>query len=228
MTEHIPPERRQPPWLIVAVGAVALGGLVLTAAGFLIDRGMQLSFDRAILLALHGGPRWLASAMIDITALGGPTVLVIVVAATLGLLAIQRHWLTAALVLGGTLSGSVVVGIAKTLVGRARPMVTDHLVAVSSPSFPSGHAANSATVYLTLALLIVQIVERRALRAYILLSTALGVTAIGCSRVYLGVHWPSDVLAGWSFGALWAIAWWATGAAIRLRRAERSVLPRRE
>jgi undecaprenyl-diphosphatase len=67
--------------------------------------------------------------------------------------------------------------------------------------------------------LLAQIVERPALRRYIGVVAALLVTAIGCSRVYVGVHWPSDVLAGWSFGALWALAWWAIGARIRLARA---------
>ena len=155
--------------------------------------------------------------MLDVTALGGVTVLVLVTALAAGFLLAARHWLTMALVLGGTISGTLLVTLVKALVGRTRPAVTDHLVQVYDASFPSGHAANSASVYLTLALLTLQITQGRAVRRYILAATALLVVAIGCSRVYLGVHWPSDVLAGWTFGALWAVAWWALGAAIRAR-----------
>ena len=224
---QIPEAIRHPPWLLIGAGAVASGILLLGLLGFLIDHGLQLNFDRAILLAvrhgtMHGapiGPAWLRLAMIDITALGGVTVLPIVVAVTAGFLAVRRLWLTMWLVLGGTITGSIAIGLVKTIVARARPELTDHLVQVSSASFPSGHAANSAIVYLTIATLIVQIVEGRGTRIYILAVTALLVTLIGVSRLYLGVHWPSDVIAGWSFGTLWALAWWALGARLRLKRA---------
>ncbi|GAA0294302.1 hypothetical protein GCM10009087_00100 [Sphingomonas oligophenolica] len=226
---QIPEAIRHPPWLMIGAAAVAVGVLLLGLVGFIIDRGLQLGFDRSILLAMrhgtmHGaalGPPWVKVAMIDVTAIGGVTVLPIIVTVTAGFLAVRRLWLTMGLVLGGTISGSIMVAIVKTLVARARPELTDHLVQVSSASFPSGHAANSAIVYLTIASLIVQIVEGRGARAYILVTTALLVTIIGVSRIYLGVHWPSDVLAGWSFGTLWALAWWSLGAWLRLRRAGR-------
>ncbi|WP_010184482.1 phosphatase PAP2 family protein [Sphingomonas sp. PAMC 26605] len=220
---------RHPPWTILAVAALGLAGGVLMLVGALIDHGLQFGFDRAILLWVRGGvahgvppgPAWLTRSILDITALGGPTVLVLVAAATAGLLIVQRHWLTLALVLGGTISGSLVVTAVKALIGRTRPAVTDHLVAAYDASFPSGHAANSACVYLTLALLLLQITEHRAVRRYGLGAALLLVAAIGFSRVYLGVHWPSDVLAGWTFGGLWAVAWWALGAALRVRVAHR-------
>ncbi|GHH18132.1 phosphatase PAP2 family protein [Sphingomonas glacialis] len=223
------PDVRHPPWTIVAVAALTGAGGALLLLGALIDRGLQFGFDRAILLWARGGvahgvppgPAWLTQSVVDVTALGGPTVLVLVAALAAGLLIVQRHWLTLALVLGGTISGSIVVTLVKALVGRTRPTVTDHLVSVYNASFPSGHAANSACVYLTLALLLLQITEHRALRRYVLGAALLLVTAIGCSRVYLGVHWPSDVLAGWTFGGLWAVAWWSLGAALRLRIARR-------
>jgi len=218
---------RHPPWLLGAAGAVALAVLFVTILGDAIEDGAQFSFDRAILLwarggSAHGapiGPVWFRAAMIDITAIGGVTVLVLMVALVAGFLALRRHWLTLALVLGGTISGSLAVTLVKNLVARPRPTITDHLVSVSTLSFPSGHAANSAIVYLTMATLLGQLVEGRAARTYLFAGTALIVTLIGVSRVYLGVHWPSDVLAGWAFGTLWAVAWWAIGAWARLRRA---------
>jgi undecaprenyl-diphosphatase len=154
-----------------------------------------------------------------VTALGGVTVLVMIVTVVTGLLATLRLWVTAALVLAATVSGSIAVEIAKQLVGRVRPQVIDHLVQISTASFPSGHSANSAIVYLTMASLLTQVIEREATRWYVLIVAVVLVTAIGISRVYLGVHWPSDVLAGWSFGTLWALAWWSIGARIRLARA---------
>ena len=220
---------RHPPWTIITFTATALAGAVLWLLGWAVSEikegELRFPFDRSILLWMRGGvahgvppaPLWLTQGMLDVTALGGVTVLVLVTGLVAGFLIASRHWLTLALVLAGTISGSLVVTLVKGLVGRVRPIVTDHLVAVYDASFPSGHAANSACVYLTLALLLLQITEGRAVKRYILAATALLVTAIGVSRVYLGVHWPSDVLAGWTFGALWAVAWWALGAAIRAR-----------
>lgn len=222
-----------PPWIFYAAGALAAAMLVIVGLGATIARGHQFAFDRAIMLAMREpgdmripeGPAWVKQAMLDVTALGGGTVLTIVVAASAGFLAMRRHWLTFALVLGGTISGSLAIGLIKSTVARDRPALIDHLVDVWSASFPSGHAANSAIVYLTLALLLMQIVEQRAARWYVVAVAALLVTAIGVSRVYLGVHWPSDVLAGWSFGTLWALGWWSIGGWIRVRRARGAPLP---
>lgn len=217
---------RHPPFLFIALAAVAGGVGILTLLGHTIDEGHQFAFDRALMLALRQpdlmtptGPVWLRQVMIDVTALGGETVLTLVVALTVGFLVAGRHLLTAALVFGGTVSGSIAVALAKQIVGRPRPALVDHLVEVGSASFPSGHAANSAIIYLTIALIVMQIVPVRRARWFLFAATILVVTVIGCSRVYLGVHWPSDVLAGWSFGSLWALAWWAIGSRIRARRA---------
>ena len=223
------PTPRHPPWPLRAAAAVAAAVLFIGVLGDAIEDGAHFGFDRAILLwarggSAHGapiGPDWFRAAMLDITAIGGVTVLVLMVVLVAGFLAIGRHWLTLALVLGGTISGSLVVTLVKNMVGRARPTITDHLVNVSSLSFPSGHAANSAIVYLTMATLLSQLVERRAGRIYLFTAAMLIVLLIGASRIYLGVHWPSDVLAGWAFGTLWAVAWWAIGAWARLRRGER-------
>lgn len=231
--QHVIHDIKHPPWTFYAAGAIAAAILIVVILGATIARGHQFAFDRAIMLSMREGhdihvpegPIWLKQAMIDVTALGGETVLTIVVTAAAGFLAVRRHWLTLALVIGGTVSGSLAVGLVKSTVGRTRPDLIDHLVNVWSASFPSGHAANSAIVYLTLALLLMQIVESRVARWYVVAVAVLLVTAIGVSRVYLGVHWPSDVLAGWSFGTLWALGWWSVGGWLRVRRAQAAPVP---
>ena len=228
----VPGNVRHPPWLLISGAALGLAILLVGAVGTLIDRGWELNVDRAIMLwtrhgSAHGvpiGPRWVRAAMVDLTALGGVTVLTAITAIAVGFLALKRLWLTMWLVLGGTVSGAIAVAVAKGIVARPRPAIVDHLVTVSSASFPSGHATSSAIVYLTLAALVMQIVPGRVVRGYIMGVAGLLVVAIGCSRVYLGVHWPSDVLTGWSFGALWALMWWGVGAWVRLSRAGRSLL----
>lgn len=223
------PDPAHPPFVLIAMAALAGAVGVLTLLGRTIAGGARFDFDTNLMLAMRqagdpaipDGPVWLKQVMVDLTALGGETVLTLAVILTAALALASRHFLTAALVVAGTASGSVAVALAKHFVGRERPALVDHLVEVGSASFPSGHAANSAIIYLTIALLAIQIVPRRAARTTILAATILLVTAIGCSRVYLGVHWPSDVLGGWSFGTLWALAWWAGAGWLRLRLTRR-------
>lgn len=198
-----------------AIAVVLVGAMLLGNPPF--------AWDRALLLALRVpgdpaqpiGPAWLREALIDITALGGVTILTLTVAVVAGLLMVERLWLSAAMVVAATLSGSILSTQAKFWVGRPRPALADHLVQVSGLSFPSGHATNSAIVYLTLASLVAQVVHGRRIRSYTFGAAILLVGAIGTSRVYLGVHWPSDVLAGWSAGTAWALLWWWLGARLR-------------
>jgi len=213
---------RHPPRLLWAAGIAALAVAMVLLTGVIIGR-RPFAFDRAILLALRVpgdtgtpiGPDWLRRAMVDLTALGGPTVLVLVVALTFGLLATHRLWLTAWLTLAATATGATIVELVKLHVDRARPEIVPHLVEAAGYSFPSGHSTSSAIVYLTIAGLVTQITRGASARTYVLACAILLVTVIGISRVYLGVHWPSDVLAGWSFGTLWALAWWLLGARVR-------------
>lgn len=214
------PGVRHPPHLLwafaLAAAALAMvgaiGALLVRRGAFRLDHHVAGLLDRG---GVPAGPRGFTAAMVDVTALGGVTVLTAVTVAAILLLVTRRLYLTAALVAAATLSGSWIVTLVKGGVARARPDLVERLVDVSGMSFPSGHAANSAIVYLTLAALGSQIVRGRATRTALLAIAVLLVGAIGFSRVYLGVHWTSDVLAGWCFGTLWAGAWWTAGAWIR-------------
>ncbi len=198
--------------MLSGAAIVSVAVALLLAVATMLGR-WPMAWDPAILTGLRawGGPRWLDKVAVDLTALGGGTVLTLAVALVAGLLLVRRLWLTASAIVVACASGAWIVGLVKDIVGRARPDVVAHLVPVSSASFPSAHAANSAIVYLTLAAVASQVAPEPAVRRYLMTVALVLVGAIGLSRVYLGVHWPSDVMAGWSFGTLWALAgWWAT------------------
>jgi undecaprenyl-diphosphatase len=179
-----------------------------------VSEGDTMALDRAILTGLRSsadpaipvGPHWLPEAMTDITALGGATVLLIVSAVVIVYLLLSRRLRTALFVLAATAGGIGLGGLLKLIYARPRPDLVPHLVDVTSSSFPSGHATDSAIVYLTLAALLARTVPERALRIYMLGVAILLTLLIGVSRVYLGVHWPSDVIGGWTIGAAWALA----------------------
>ena len=208
--------------MLGAAGLVAVAIAVLLIGGVAVDH-WPFGFDRAIMLGLRTpghlevpvGPRGLKAVMIDVTALGSVPILTLAVLVVVGLLLALRRRVTALLIAVATASAGLMVELLKREVGRARPTIVPHLVDASGLSFPSGHSAGSAAVYLTLAALATQVVEGEAVRRYLLAVAVLLVGAIGASRVYLGVHWPSDVLAGWSFGTLWALGWWKLGARFR-------------
>ena len=200
----------------VALAAVAAAVLALLAGLIVARGGAPLGWDRAIILALRDpvdparplGPAWLRPMMVDVTALGDGTILTLAVLVVAGLLLVLGRRRSALTVVAATLSGSILAGEAKLLVGRPRPDLVARLVEVGGLSFPSGHATNSAIVYLTLAGLVTHVERGAAVRRYTLIVAAALVATIGMSRVYLGVHWPSDVVAGWCAGTLWALLWW--------------------
>lgn len=210
----------------------ALGMLVLSLVLFgvhLADElieGESFSFDTRLLLALRVpghpqtpvGPAWLLQSAVDITALGGFTLMVLFgLAALIWLLWIKRPG--AAAWIAVSLIGSWLIDqMLKHWIARPRPELVPHLAQVTDASFPSGHAMVSAAVYLTLALMLADGAKHWTARAAIVAFGSLIAMLIGCSRVYLGVHWPSDVLAGWSFGTAWALAVWAGNRWIRHHR----------
>ncbi|AKF07030.1 phosphatase PAP2 family protein [Sandaracinus amylolyticus] len=152
----------------------------------------------------------------DVTALGSITVLTLVTTAVVGFLALSKLHRAVVLVLVAALGGTAWTFLLKELFARERPrLVADAIV--STTSFPSGHSALSAVVYLTLAALLARLVERRRLRAYIVGVAALVTFLVGVSRVALGVHFPSDVLAGWTLGLAWALFCWTAMTVLQRR-----------
>jgi undecaprenyl-diphosphatase len=154
---------------------------------------------------------------LDATALGSPLVLVLMVAAVLGLMLLHRQYRIVWLTLLTTVGGTLVSYLLKQIIERKRPMVVPHLREVSTPSFPSGHAMLSAIVYLTLGIFLMQIVRGRFTKLYCLLWALFLTFLVGISRIYLGVHYPTDVLAGWMAGLVWALACWLVAHYLRHR-----------
>ncbi len=163
------------------------------------------------------GPGWLRGTMRDLTALGSAPVLTLFVLAVAGSLVVRRQYHALALVLVATAGGEVLNVLLKELFDRPRPDIAFHLTKVETPSFPSGHAMESAVIYFTLAALLARLVEPRPLKVYFLCLAALFSLLVGVSRVYLGVHYPSDVLAGWTAGLAWSAICWTVASYLQSR-----------
>jgi undecaprenyl-diphosphatase len=208
-------QRRELGWLVVGLGACVLLFAFIVLAGEVAE-GDTLAFDTRILQALRSpddssrpiGPAWMAGSLEDLTALGGPTVLFLVILAVVGFLVLQTRYRTALFVAAIAISGELVDTGMKYAFNRPRPSVVPHLRAVFSSSFPSGHAMESAIVYLTLGAILMRVAERRFTKLYILGIAMLLTFLVGVSRVYLGVHYPTDVIGGWIIGFVWASLCW--------------------
>jgi undecaprenyl-diphosphatase len=193
---------------LVALLAVAALGWTFLELYEAVREGASLDLDTRIMLALRDpadasrplGPGWLETAMRDATALGGTLVV------TFLTLAGKRG---AALFVLVSIAGAALLStVLKEVLGRDRPPFAGELAAELTSSFPSGHTTGAAAAYLTLGVLTARFVVSHALKIY-LVALAVAVTvAVGISRVYLGVHWPSDVLAGWTLGGGWALCCW--------------------
>lgn len=181
---------------------VALGVAALTVLWLVMMVAGTGALDRAVLNAMYvAGHPDLRNFLAAFTLLGNwPAVVGVSVAAAAALL-VEGHRRAATLLIGITLGGRLLVEGLKLGINRARPEATDHLVPVYSLSFPSAHAANSMILWLTLAL----ILPRREWRPAAIVAAILVSLAVGLSRPMLGVHWPSDVIGGWAFGAAWVL-----------------------
>lgn len=217
---------KRPAWLSLAsireVGPIAvLGVIALGLWGFAgladdVFENETHAFDQAILTWFRQtgdpstpiGPDWLLNSMIDITALGGYTVLTLLTLGAAIYRAALKDYITSLVVIAAMASGALLTSLLKLGFDRARPDLVDHLTHAASASFPSGHATQSAIAFLTLGALMARAQPDRRIKVLILSGAILLTILVGISRVYLGVHWPTDVLAGWCLGAVWAALWW--------------------
>ncbi len=182
-----------------------------------VTAGSTQSWDERLLIALRRtddpavpiGPRWLREMSLDVTALGSPLVLTIFILASVGFLYFERQRRVAWVALATAGGGALLSLLLKLLIGRARPTVVPHLRDVADTSFPSGHTMGAAVVYLTLGVMFMKSFRSRRAKAFCLFWALFLTITVGASRVYLGVHYPSDVLGGWLAGFGWASACWS-------------------
>ncbi len=209
--------------LLLVLGIVVSLWVFLVIAGA-VTSGRTQAFDERILLALRRpedpgipiGPGWCHAAARELTALGSSSVLVLIILLVGGYLAIERRFTMMHLMFLASFGAMILNAALKAAFARPRPSVVPLLALVGSTSFPSGHSMIAAAVYLTLGALLARTTTRRRLRLYFLgVALALS-TVIGISRIYLGVHYPTDVLAGWSAGIAWALG--CELAAVSLQR----------
>lgn len=185
--------------------------------------GETQSLDSRIILGLREpgdlnnpiGSRNIEEAVRDITALGGTTLVVIVTAVSVLTFLFHKKRVHALVMAGVVLAAWGSSQATKALYGRPRPDLVPHDAYVYSASFPSGHSTMSTAAFLTLAMLVASLEARRRSKALAYAVAALFVVGVGFSRVYLGVHWPTDVLAGWCLGSAWALAGWIALRALR-------------
>jgi undecaprenyl-diphosphatase len=230
--ERLPPIVER--WLPRALREAAiLASIVLAATSLVlfaqltdeVIEGETRVFDETVLLALRQpgdpsnpiGPGWLEDAMRDFTALGSLAVLTFLTAAVTGFLVLQGKRHAALLVVVAIGGGILVSTLTKLGFDRPRPDLVPHGATVYTASFPSGHSMMSAVTYLTLGALLARVHAERRLKLYLLGLAVIITVLVGTSRVYLGVHWPTDVLAGWALGAAWALLCWAVALWLQMR-----------
>lgn len=202
--------------LLSTILVVAGGAWLFVALAGEVHEGETEAFDRAVILAFRSagdpgdpiGPPWVEEAVRDVTALGGNVVLTLVTLLVIGFLVIARRPGSALLVAISVAGGALLSFGLKLGFDRPRPDLVPHGATVYTTSFPSAHAMLSATVYLTLGALLARLQLAFRLRLYFLFASAFVTLLVGLSRIYLGVHWPTDVLAGWAVGAAWAMLVW--------------------
>jgi undecaprenyl-diphosphatase len=203
-----------------ATALVLIVASLLFAFGFIaqeVVKGKTLAFDREIMLALRStsdpsvpiGPDWLPEAARDVTSLGSMVVLGIVTLAAVGYLFLAGKSAVGWLLLIAVVGGVALSDLLKFAFGRARPDVVAPMARVFTTSFPSAHATMSAITYLTIGAILARSQSSSTISLYFISLAALLTMLIGVSRIYLGVHYPTDVLAGWCIGGAWALGCWA-------------------
>lgn len=210
---------------LTALMVVALGVMTFIEVADDMTEADGQMFDRQVLHWLQPvageprGPWWLHEAAADLTSLGGISVLTLFAVIAFSFLLIQRKRLSALLLVVGLIGGVALSEGLKALFERARPPAAYQAVETINASFPSGHALLSTVFYLTLGVMLTRAFPKRRLKAFVLGAAILTALLIGLTRVYLGAHWASDVIAGWCAGAAWAMALWLVAYAVERRQA---------
>ncbi len=207
-------QRELPVLLAIFATFVSLFLFVLLTQLALQEQPHEL--DRYLLLLMRNphdlsdplGPPWLEEVGRDITAQRGNAVLILLTLAVLIFLLMSNKSYLALVVLVATLGALGASSLLKKSIDRDRPDLVPHRTVIYTASFPSGHSMLSASTYLTLGALLAATQRRKRIKIFILLFCTFITLLVGISRVYLGVHWPSDVVAGWTAGAAWALICW--------------------
>jgi undecaprenyl-diphosphatase len=209
--------------ILLAIGAASVWGFIATAEAVFSNETQ--AFDRWMLSGLRDpanlvdpiGPPWVEEMARDMSALGGFAWITFATLAIAVYLWIDDKARMAIFLLAAVVSGSGLSMLLKSLFGRPRPDLVPHLSLVSTSSFPSGHSLIAAVVYLTLGSLVASVISNRVLKVYVLSLAVMLTTAVGLSRVYLGVHYPTDVLAGWLAGLVWALVCWLVARQLQIQ-----------
>lgn len=229
---RLPAPARRPWWVVrgwpelsmlIALIVFAAGIWLFVALANEVVQGDTHAIDRAVLMMARSsadpaqpfGPPWLEESMRDVTALGSFVVLGFVIVAAALFLILNRRRRLAALVVVASIGGMAVSAALKALFERQRPDFGTHDLTLYTSSFPSQHSMMSAIVYLSVGALLARVQPTLALRGFVLGISVFLAVAVGLSRLYLGVHWPSDVLAGWVAGGVWAIGFWLIARRLR-------------
>lgn len=210
---------------LLALASASLLGLGFLGVAGRVRGGEAFGFDRTLLLALRNpadladpiGPRWFEEMARDVTGLGGVFAIVYVTTCVVIYLAMTGRRAASLFVAAAVGGGEALSSGLKLVFARPRPDLVPHGMEVFSASFPSGHATLSAIAYLTLAGLLARVERGRHAKAFLLGLGLVTTLLVGSSRVYLGVHWPSDVLAGWCIGGAWASLCWFVALALQRR-----------
>ena len=211
--------------VVLSVFGLAGGLWVFVEVADEVMEGETRALDRLLLLALRDpkdssdplGPPWVEELGRDLTALGGIGLLSLLSVAVITHLALRRKPKSAAFV-AAAVSGALALSLAlKGLFGRPRPDLVPQLSHIGTSSFPSGHSMVSAAVYLTLGALLARFESSVLLKVHVLGWSLLLTVLVGLSRIYLGVHWPSDVLAGWAAGGAWSSLCWLIARSLQRR-----------
>lgn len=199
--------------------AFVLSAVVVLLTGYVVVGDARTGMDASLLDQVMS---WRGAGLTEfatvVTHLGGAVAMWTLALLACGWFARRGQWAEFGLVAGVGLGAAISVRVLKPLIGRERPPIEGRLVAVADPAYPSGHSLGSAAVVGVLAILAVWQVRRRPIAVTVMAGAVVFVGLVGLSRIYLGVHWPTDVLTGWAVGTLWVLL----GAATYLRLAAAS------